>query len=375
MTSSRRDFIKAGALGAAAAAAGLPGASEAAAKKAAQEPLDILVLGGTGFIGPHMVREALRRGHSVTLFNRGRTNDKLFPDIELIKGDRDGGLDGLRGRRWDAVIDNSGYVPRHVGDSASLLAPNVGHYLFVSTASVYADFTGPNSEDSPLAKLVDQTVEEITGETYGGLKALCEQRAADAVGDDRCTILRPTYICGPGDRSDRFTWWPVRSRSGGDMIWPGTPADRIQIIDVVDLAIFTIDCLERRVAGTFNMATEDGICTMGSLYEDCRAITAADVNPVWISEEFAYQQELIGGRALPIWHPAGGPMAGNGAIVATRAREAGLRNRPVRETARDVLSWWDTLPGERTATMKAGLDAAREAEVIAAWKARSQGRG
>ena len=375
MTSSRRDFIKAGALGAAAAATGLSPVAAAAARTTAEKPLDILVLGGTGFIGPHMVREALRRGHKVTLFNRGRTNDTLFPDIELIKGDRDGGLDGLRGRSWDAVIDNSGYVPRHVEDSASLLAPHVGHYLFVSTASVYADFTGPNDEGSRLEVLADESVEEITGETYGGLKALCERRAADAVGDDRYTVLRPTYICGPGDRSDRFSWWPVRTRRGGDMIWPGRPTDRIQIIDVEDLAIFTIDCLERRIAGIYNMATEDGVCTMGSLLEDCRAITAADVNPLWISEEFAYEQELIGGRALPIWHPEGGPMAGNGAVIAARAREAGLRNRPVRETARDLLRWWDTLPEERTAKMRAGLDAAREAEVIAAWKARSQEQG
>ena len=168
MKNSRREFIKAGALGAAVAAAGLPAVGLAGDKHwqgKPQKPLDILILGGTGFIGPHMVREALRRGHTVTLFNRGRSNSLLFPDLETIKGDRDNGLDGLKGRKWDAVIDNSGYVPRHVKDSAQLLAPNVGRYLYISTVSVYASFGIENHEDSPLATIADETIEEVTGET------------------------------------------------------------------------------------------------------------------------------------------------------------------------------------------------------------------
>ena len=164
------------------------------------EPLNILVLGGTGFIGPHMVREALRRGHKVTLFNRGKSGDGLFADLETIVGDRDNGLDGLKGHSWDAVIDNSGYVPRHVQDSARLLAPNVGRYLFISTVAVYADFNRDNDESSPLAKIGDETVEEVTGETYGPLKALCELRARAEIDKNQLTIIRPTYIAGPGDQ-------------------------------------------------------------------------------------------------------------------------------------------------------------------------------
>ena len=158
MKSNRREFIKAGALGAAALSTGVLALPAPAVASSGHAPLDILILGGTGFIGPHMVREALRRGHSVTLFNRGRTNNTLFPDLETIKGDRNNGLQGLEGRQWDVVIDNSGYVPRHVRDSARLLAPNVSHYLFISTVSVYASFTADSDESAPLATIADETV-------------------------------------------------------------------------------------------------------------------------------------------------------------------------------------------------------------------------
>ena len=241
MTSNRRDFIKAGALGAAALTSGILTLPSPAEANTGHEPLDILILGGTGFIGPHMVREALRRGHSVTLFNRGRTGAGLFPDLETIKGDRNNGLDGLRGRQWDVVIDNSGYVPRHVRDSAELLAPNVSHYLFVSTVSVYASFTSDADEQSPLATIPDETVEQVTGETYGALKALCETAVRDVAGVDRSTVLRPTYICGPGDHTDRFTWWPVRTSRGGEMLWPGRSGDQIQIIHHSDARAFLHD--------------------------------------------------------------------------------------------------------------------------------------
>jgi len=370
VTNSRRNFIKAGLLAGAAGATGIPMTAAAGGHQSEVRPLSILVLGGTGFIGPHMVREALRRGHSVTLFNRGRTNNALFPDLETIKGDRDGGLDGLKGRQWDAVVDNSGYVPRHVQDSARLLAKNTERYLYISTVSVYADFDRDNDEDSPLATIADESVEEVTGETYGPLKALCEKRAAGEIDAKNLTILRPTYIAGPGDHTDRFSYWPVRTRKGGEMIWPGNEADAIQIIDVSDLAIFTIDCLEQNIAGTYNMVSAPGSYTMGKLLEDCRAVSAADVEPVWINAKFARAEGLIGGRSLPIWHPATGPDAEGGSFSAERAQKAGLQYRPERETLRDILSWWDTLPAERTGEMRAGLDAGREAELIAAWKER-----
>ena len=372
MKDSRRQFIKAGLLSGAAVATGLPQTSAAGESSKAQRPLDILILGGTGFIGPHMVREALKRGHSVTLFNRGRSNSTLFPDLETIKGDRDGGLDGLKGRRWDAVVDNSGYVPRHVHDSARLLADNVDRYLYTSTVSVYDDFSIHNLENSALATIADESIEEVTGETYGPLKALCEKRAASVVAADKLTILRPTYIAGPGDHTDRFSYWPIRTRKGGEMIWPGTPADTIQVVDVRDLAVFTIDCLEQEISGAFNTVNPAGEYTMGKLLEDSQAITATSVEPFWISEDFAYEQGLIGGRALPIWHPKTGESAAPGSFSGERSRAAGFMSRPERETVRDLMAWWDTLPAERTEKIRAGIEAAREAEVIAAWKERNR---
>ena len=364
MKSSRREFIKAGAIGAALTATGIPLVSQAGDKTGSpSRPLDILILGGTGFIGPHMVREALRRGHSVTLFNRGRSNNTLFPDLETIKGDRDNGLDGLKSRQWDAVIDNSGYVPRHVQDSARLLAPNVGRYVFISTVSVYADFSVPNHENSPLATIADETVEEVTGETYGALKALCEQRAAAEIDASRLAVLRPTYICGPGDHTDRFSYWPIRTRKGGEMVWPGSQDDLVQIIDVRDLATFTIDCIDREIDGTYNMVRA-GTYTMGQLLDDSRAVTAADVEPVWVEEEFLESGGYTDGGQFPVWSGANGYAP----VSTDRAVHAGMHSRPVRETARDLLAWWDTVPAERTAKPRAGISAEKESEVIAAFR-------
>lgn len=372
MKSNRREFIKAGALGAAALSSGVLGMSSTAAASAHHAPLDILILGGTGFIGPHMVREALRRHHNVTLFNRGRTNNTLFPDLETIKGDRNNGLDGLKGRQWDVVIDNSGYVPRHVRDSAQLLAPHISHYLFISTVSVYADFTKDIDENSPLATIADETVEQVTGETYGALKALCEKAAREEVGDDRVAVLRPTYICGPGDHTDRFTLWPVRTSKGGEMLWPGQPVDRVQIIDVRDLANFTIDSVEQKITGTYNTATPEHEYTMGDLLQDCQAVTGTDVDDVWVDEAFALEANrnspVQNRGAFPLWHPQRGPDAMAAQIISQAARDAGMHNRPVRETARDLMRWWQTLPDERTWRMQTGLPVEYEAELIARWR-------
>lgn len=373
MKNSRRDFIKAGALGAAAVSSGALGLPSPAEAHTESQPLNILILGGTGFIGPHMVREALRRGHSVTLFNRGRTNNTLFPDLETIKGDRDNGLDGLEGRKWDVVIDNSGYVPRHVRDSARLLAPNVSHYLLVSTVSVYADFTRDIMEDSPLATIADETVEQVTGATYGALKALCEKAAVNEIGAERTTVLRPTYICGPGDRTDRFTWWPVRTARGGEMLWPGSAGNHIQIIDVRDFGNFTLDCVERKAAGTFNTATPERGYKMGELLADCKAVTATEVDDIWIDEAFALaanrEQPVRNHGAFPVWHPQSGPGSMPAQVISGAARDAGLHNRPVRETIRDLVGWWHTLPEERTAKLQAGLDPEFEAALISRWRA------
>lgn len=372
MTGDRREFLKAGLAGAVAMAAGsAPEAGHAHEPTAATGRLRLLVLGGTGFIGPHMVREALRRGHEVTLFNRGRTNDDLFPDLETLIGDRNGQLDALSGHTWDAVIDNSGYVPRHVADSARLLAPSANHYVYISTVSVYASLAEPVDENAPLAVMDDESVEEVTNETYGPMKALCEKRAAAEFGEDRLTILRPTYICGPGDRTDRYTWWPVRTMRGGEMIWPGTPDDLIQIIDVRDLASFTIDAVERHFTGTYNTVTPAGEFSMGDLLGDCLAVTAANMTPVWMDYGFLSAQDTGTGNAFPIWSPPLPEYAGDAKVSGARARAQGLVNRPTRETARDTVEWWRAQPADRTKTMRAGLTPEIEAALFAAWRARS----
>ncbi len=325
------------------------------------------MLGGTGYIGPHMVSEFLRRGHQVSLFNRGRTNEDLFPDLETLLGDRDGGLDVLKGKKWDAVIDNSGYVPRHVADSARLLAPSIAHYLYISTISVYESFAIANDENSPLGTMPDVSVEEVTNETYGPLKALCESRARAEIGDDRLTILRPTYICGPGDRTDRFTYWPVRTMRGGEMLWPGTPADPIQIIDVRDLANFVVDCVEQKITGVYNTVTPVASYTMGDLLNDSVAVTAAEMTPVWVSSSFIADNKLEDGGAIPIWSSPEGETRNVASVSGERAYAHGLKIRPPRETTRDTVSWWKTLAEERQKSMKAGLAADTEARLLTDW--------
>lgn len=372
MDKNRRRFIRASLLGGAALSAGSIPQTQAADPEvtAPADRLSILVLGGTGFIGPHMVREALRRGHGVTLFNRGRTNDALFPDLELLKGDRNNGLAALEGRAWDVVIDNSGYVPRHVADSARLLSGAAAHYLYVSTISVYGSFSDPIDEDSPLAPIGDESIEEVTNETYGPLKALCEKRAAEEFGEDRLTILRPTFICGPGDRTDRYTYWPVRTMQGGDMLWPGRPSDYLQIIDVRDLANFTIDCVERRTLGIYNTVTPAGEFTMGRLLQDSLAVTDADTKPVWVDYDFVSEHALDQSGELTIWVSPMSDQAKIALVDGRRAVEQGLRNRPTRETARDTIAWWKTLPAERTEKKRAGLTPEKERKLLALWRKR-----
>jgi 2'-hydroxyisoflavone reductase len=257
-----------------------------------------------------------------------------------------------------------------VQDSARLLADNTDRYVFTSTVSVYADFNIHNLESSPLATMADETVEDVTGETYGALKVLCEKRAASEIAADKLAIIRPTYVCGPGDHTDRFSYWPVRTRKGGEMIWPGMPSDVIQIIDVNDLANFTLDCVDHEISGIFNAVNPAGKYTMADLLEDSQAVSGTTVDPLWLSEDFLYEHDLAGSRSIPIWSPSGGENGGSGTFSGKAARAAGLHNRPPRETARNLLTWWDAQSEERRANMKAGLSAEREAELIAAWKAR-----
>ena len=367
MKHNRREILKAGALGGVLAATGLPTAALAGHHEKSTKPLDILVLGGTGFIGPHMVREALRRGHSVTLFNRGRTNNTLFPDLETIKGDRAGDLEGLADRSWDVVIDNSGYIPRHVENSARLLSPNVSHYLFISSVSVYADFERANDESSPVGTIEDETIEEVNGETYGPLKALCEQRAEAEMGADRLTVVRPTYIVGPGDHTDRFSYWPIRAEKGGEMLWPGSPEHELRIVDVRDLANFVVDCVQHRTDGVFDAANPPGSYTFGQLLEDSQAINDVPVTALWADDAFIEANEAQ--RSFSIYFPDTAKGSPNFTFTGDAAYKAGLRHRPPRETIRDLMAWWHTQSEERQTNNRFWMKPEREAELIEAWKA------
>lgn len=362
----RRDVLKLGAL---AAAMGAVSPRDLFAAEAAARPLRILFLGGTGFIGPHMVREALARGHEVTLFNRGK-NDGLFPDLEQLSGDRDGKLQALEGRRWDAVIDTSAYVPRHVDDSARLLkAGGTPYYLFISTVAVYekrAD--GAMDEDSPLATMADPTIEEVTGETYGPLKALCEQAVLRHYPDDS-TILRPTYIIGPGDSTDRFAHYLERPLAGGTMASPGPEDLNLSYVDVRDLAEFTVKSVEDKMRGRFNMVNAPGTTTTGDMMRRSLAASGAKVDLAWISYPFLHAHGLAGG-ANP-----GFPMVtdtveygGFNHFSQAAALAKGFRNRPFAETFDAHWTWWSSLPAERRANRRKVLPVEVEQRWIEAFK-------
>lgn len=377
MTLSRRDFLRTTALAAAAAGALRPGAARADfTPLRSSRRLKILVLGGTAFLGPSVIHEARARGHEITLFNRGRTNADLFPDLERLVGDRDGQLDALRGRRWDVCLDNSGYIPRMVQDSAELLAPNIGQYVFISSISVYADFSKRGlNEKSPVAVISDEQVaaaktqRDVTGENYGALKALCEQAAQKACPGRAC-IIRPGLIVGPMDRTDRFTYWPVRVSRGGEVLAPGAPDTPTQVIDVRDLADFVVRCLEERTTGVFNATSPAGELTMGELLETCRRVSGSDAAFTWADAAWLEKNGVAAWSDMPVWVPLEGSEAGHPFIDVSRAVKAGLRFRPISETVRGTLDWWATVPQERRdAPLKAGITAEREKELLAAWHA------
>jgi 2'-hydroxyisoflavone reductase len=394
MTIDRRSFIAAG-LGAATLA--LPACARNATDVPSAKPgkpLRILVLGGTGFLGPHFVDAARAKGHALTLFNRGKSNPtrfsgEEFKDIEQLRGDRKSDMTALEGeRRWDAVLDTSAYIPADVTRSAKLLAPRVGQYLIVSTISVYAKIDTPGQDETaPLAQLTDPTVTEITGETYGGLKALCEQ-AAEAEMPGRVTVVRPGLIVGPGDNSDRFTYWPARADRGGEILAPGSAQDPTQFIDVRDLAEFLLLTLEQRHIGIYNADAREGAITMGGLLTACQAVSKRmntiycvrapcpqppghDSTLTWVPADFLEAQKVSAWQDMPVWMPATGNDAGFGRVSTQRARAIGLRYRPLETTIADTLAYWRELPEERRAKPKAGLTPAREAEVLAAWHARN----
>jgi len=340
------------------------------------KPLRILILGGTRFIGLHMTALALERGHSVTFFNRGHTKADRFPQVERIHGDRNGQLDGLKGRAFDAVIDNSGYVPRVVKLSAELLAPQVRQYVFTSSISVYPDFSVPRDEKSPVGKLADETIEKVDGDTYGPLKALCEQAAERAL-PGRTTIIRPGLIVGPDDNTDRFTWWPARAARGGEFIAPGAPQDPFQVIDARDLAAFTINAIERNFTGTYNLVSNVngfrfGELTDASIASAMRRAKPADApRATWLPADFLAAQEVAPWSEMPVWLPASGEEAAFAGTSNAAALARGLTITPIAKTVDDTLAWHLTRPAEEREKLKAGIEPEKETRVLAAWNARA----
>jgi nucleoside-diphosphate-sugar epimerase len=317
----------------------------------------LLVLGGTKFLGRAVVEAALAGGHETTIFTRGRTNAELFPEVEHLRGDRDGGLAALGGRTWDGVVDTSGYVPRVVRQSTELLRDAVARYVFVSSVSAYADPSRPLSEASPLAELADPASEDVEAD-YGALKAACERVVEDVYGE-RGTSVRAGLIVGPHDPTDRFTYWPRRLAGGGDVLAPGNADAPVQLVDARDLAGFLLRVAERGPGGVLNATGPAEPLTLRELLERTRAAIGSDARLVWTDGQRILDAGVGPWTELPLWLP-GAEYAGMLRADVSRALAAGLTFRPLEETARDTLAW-SLEAGEQRPT----LTREREAEILA----------
>lgn len=328
--------------------------------------MKLLILGGTVFLGRHICNVALARGHTVTLFNRGQHNPELFPEVEKLRGNRDGELGVLKGRTWDAVVDTCGYVPRLVRASAEALADSVEHYTFISSLSVYADTRQPGLDESaPVGKLEDEAVEQITGETYGPLKALCEQAAENAL-PGRAFHVRAGLIVGPYDPTDRFTYWPVRVARGGEVLAPGNPESPVQFVDVRDLSDWIVRRVEARSAGVFNATGPDYALPMRQFLEACQSASGTPSKLIWADEKFLAEQGIQPWMEMPLWIPESDEgAAGFSAFNCRKAIAAGLTFRPLADTVRDTLAWASTRPADHA--WRAGLPSEREAAALKAW--------
>jgi len=332
--------------------------------------MKILILGGTRFLGRHLVDAALAAGHEVTLFNRGNTNPTLFPNVETVQGDRERDIEKLSGREWDAVIDVAGYLPRIVRLSAQALEKGVKRYVYISSISAYAGFqkVGINESD-PVGKLEDESVEQITEETYGPLKALCEKTVQEIYGD-RALILRPGLIVGPYDPTDRFTYWPMRVKRGGDMITPDRPDTPIQIIDVRDLAEFIIKLIEENASGIYNATGPDTELSLGNMLDTCKRVTGSVAAFHWTSVEFLKEHEVAPWSDMPVWIPDTDEDAGFSRVDVSKAVNAGLKFRPLEETIRDTIAWADTRPDDHE--WRAGLNPDKERVLLTLLKRNDQ---
>lgn len=377
MPTTRRELLKLGAL--AAGAIALPAAGSLCATSITPpKPLRILILGGTGFIGPNQVRYALERGHTVTLFNRGRSPKAWPAPVEELIGDRNtGNLKALEGREWDVCIDNPTTLPFWVRDAGQTLRGKVKQYIFISTVSVYADTSKPGANESAALaqysgkdamKETQETLKADMGNLYGPLKALSEKEAARQFPD--ITIIRPGLIAGPGDETDRFTYWPVRLARGGDVLAPGDGSDPVQFIDARDLAEWTIRMAERRTFGIYHATGPAETLTMSHMLDGIGNAIHASAKPTWVPADFLEAHKVNAWSDMPVWVPGTGETAGFARLDNRKAIGAGLTFRPLATTASDTLAWFREQPAERQSKLRAGIAAEREAEVLASWRQR-----
>lgn len=378
MASTRRELLKLGSL--VAGASVLPWSAALANVAPAAKPLNILILGGTGFTGPFQVNYALARGHKITLFNRGKRPSPEWPGtVEQLHGDRNtGDLKALEGREWDVCIDNPTSLPFWVRDAGKVLAGKVKHYLFISTISVYADPSKPGIVESDgLADYKGKDAMAETQETlradianlYGPLKALSEAEAEKQF-PGIVTIVRPGYIVGPRDETDRFTYWPHRVAQGGEMLVPGDGHEPVQIIDGRDLGEWMVRLAEQRQFGIYNAVGPDYELSTDAMIHGCHAVTGGPLKLTHVSREFLEQQQV---NELPIWVPDVGDYAGFGKVSNAAAIKAGLSFRPLATTVSELLAWFRSQPAERQATLRAGITRARETELLQAWHAQQRG--
>ncbi|MBL8520948.1 MAG: epimerase [Betaproteobacteria bacterium] len=371
MSIDRREFIAAAS--AMAGAAMLPLGAQA--QPAKPKPLHILILGGTGLTGPHQVRYALSRGHKVTLFNRGRRPKEWPAKVEELVGDREvNDYKSLVGRKFDVCIDNPTSVPHWIRDAAAVLKGNVNQFVFISTLSAYAKTDKPGDETAERAKYegkdaMAETIADLRKNMrlYGPLKALSEDEAHKQF-PGMTTVIRPGLIVGPGDETDRFTYWPVRVRKGGKVLTP-PHADPVQLIDSRDLAEWTIRMVENRSLGDYNAIGPDRVLTMGEVLKVCKEVSKSNAEFVETTQKFIEENKIAPWGDFPLWVPGSGETAGFHRTSYAKSVKAGLTYRPLNTTVADTLTWWDSLSEERKAKPRAGLKPEREAELLAKWKA------
>lgn len=388
MSTQRRDFLKiaaaaGGALGLGITPSGvagssgplLPGIDTPQVAPPPRRRIRLLILGGTGFIGPYQVGYALERGHEVTIFNRGQRAPDMFSDrVETLIGDRNGDLESLRGRRWDVVIDNSTSRPDWVELSANFLKDSVDLYYYVSSRSAYADTSRvPMTSDAPVFTYETANVPrdaDITRLPYGLAKALSEQ-AAQRILPGRVNIIRPGLIIGPGDDTDRFTYWPVRIHRGGEVLAPGDPTDPIQNIDVRDLCEWQIRMAENGTVGVFNGVGPFIPRPWAEMLYGIRAVTTAETTFTWVPLSFLQEHDVRPYSHMPAWRPPTAGFEGFARFDLTPEIESGLTFRPLAVTAKETLDFHFSRPPERQATLRAGITAEREAELLRLWHARN----